>query len=155
MYINYQYIKTATKMTIRRMIFSNTTENWIYCWREEMGCLFVKTGHLCIYYKHFSSFFYYLLKYRWNNEIRTRRVTIKLMVIINALMEKKDEMIRKISAEIKRLIKEHVLLSLTIWVFSRTEENLNITVLKCAYCWVETSFLKAMDAQENRSHVLP
>ena len=42
-----------------------------------------------------------------------------------------------------------------IWVFSRAEEFLDVTVLKCVYEMVETSFPKAMDAQEKRSHVLP
>ena len=50
-----------------------------------------------------------LLEYKWNNEISTW-VTTGRIVIIN--IEKKNEMIRKKSVEIKRFIKEYVALSL-------------------------------------------
>ena len=42
-----------------------------------------------------------------------------------------------------------------IWVFTRAEEFLDVTVPKCVYEMVGTSFPKAMDAQGKRSHVLP
>ena len=42
-----------------------------------------------------------------------------------------------------------------IWVFTRAEEFLDVRVPKCVYKMVETSFPKAMDAQEKWSHVLP
>ena len=41
-----------------------------------------------------------------------------------------------------------------IWVFSRAGEILDVTVLKCVHCLLETSFSKDIDAQEKRSHVL-
>ena len=50
-----------------------------------------------------------MLKYEQNNELRTTRATTTKIVIIN--IEKKNEMIRKMSVEIKRFIKEYVVLS--------------------------------------------
>ena len=51
-------------------------------------------------------FFLILLKYKQDNEIRTTRTII---VIIN--IEEKNEMIRKMLVEIKRFIKDYMVLS--------------------------------------------
>ena len=45
-------------------------------------------------------FFLIMLKYKQNNEIRTIRATKVIIVIIN--VEKKNEMVRQISVEIKK-----------------------------------------------------
>ena len=55
-------------------------------------------------------FFLVLLKHKLNNEIRTTRATTAIIVIID--IEKKNEMTKEISVEIKRFIKEEVVLSL-------------------------------------------
>ena len=53
-------------------------------------------------------FFLILLKYKQDNEIRTTR-TRTIIVIIN--IEEKNEMIRKMFVEIKRFIKDYMVLS--------------------------------------------
>ena len=67
-----------------------------------MERLFVK---IQIFYVTIPRFFFLiLLKYEQNNEIRTTKATATITVIIN--IEKKNEMTRKVSVEIKRFIKE-------------------------------------------------
>ena len=76
-----------------------------------MQHLFAKIQHFHVIIVIASlHFFLVLLKYKLNNEIRTTRATTTMIVIIN--IEKKNEMIKEISVEIRRFIKEEVVLSL-------------------------------------------
>ena len=61
-------------------------------------------------------FFLFYESIKQNNEIKTTRATITIIVIKN--IEKKNEIIMKISLEIKRFMKRYVALSLYYATFS-------------------------------------
>ena len=111
-YINCEYIKTAEKNENKESSFPTTKEKWAYCRRRGMGRLCVKTRHFYVLIVIvFLDFFRILLRYRQNNEIRTTTATTTMIAIIN--MEEMNKMISnyRISDEIKRFIKEYVVLS--------------------------------------------
>ena len=84
------------------MFFSSWYRKLDLMLKRRDGALICKNmAFLCI---SLQILFLILLKYEQNNEIRTTKATATITVIIN--IEKKNEMTRKVSVEIKRFIKE-------------------------------------------------
>ena len=84
------------------MFFSSWYRKLDLMLKRRDGVLICKNmAFLCI---SLQILFLILLKYEQNNEIRTTKATATITVIIN--IEKKNEMTRKVSVEIKRFIKE-------------------------------------------------
>ena len=84
------------------MFFSSWYRKLDLMVKRRDGVLICKNmAFLCI---SLQILFLILLKYEQNNEIRTTKATATITVIIN--IEKKNEMTRKVSVEIKRFIKE-------------------------------------------------
>ena len=84
------------------MFFSSWYRKLDLMLKRSDGALICKNmAFLCI---SLQILFLILLKYEQNNEIRTTKATATITVIIN--IEKKNEMTRKVSVEIKRFIKE-------------------------------------------------
>ena len=108
---NGENIDTLNHFGIYKLsIYKNSWKNDCKKNVKEEGWILWKYGILCNNCKCFSTLFLILLKYKWNNEIRTARATTAITVIIT--IEKKNEMIRKVSVEIKGFIKRYVVLPL-------------------------------------------